>query len=76
MTNKSIEAIKFRWYYSKFLEVEGFGDRFETMQSKEFTQVAFQNCGRQPEFCTSKKATNGALAMSAGKYDTLLFAEH
>ena len=46
------------------------------MQSKEFTQLAFQNCGRQPQFRTSKKPTDGALSMSVGKYDALLFAEH
>ena len=38
--------------------------------------VAFQNCERQPQYCTSKKATDGSLAMSAGIYDVLLFAEH
>ena len=58
------------------LDVEGFGDRFELIQSIYFTQVAFQNCGRQPQFQTSKKATDDALAMSAGKYDALLFAEY
>ena len=46
------------------------------MRSKEFTQVAFQNCERQSQFCISKKATDGSFAMSAGKYNVLLFAEH
>ena len=46
------------------------------MRSKEFARVAFQNCGRQPQFRTSKKATDGSLAMSAWKYDILLYAEH
>ena len=56
--------------------MEGFGDRFELMQSKDFTRVAFQNYGRQPQFRTGKKATDGAHAMSAGKYDTLFYAKH
>ena len=60
----------------KSLDMEGVGDFFEPTQSKDFTQVAFQNCGRQPQFRTSKKATDGALAISAGKYDALIFAEH
>ena len=38
--------------------------------------MAFQNYDRQPQFRMSKKATDGALAMSAGKYDVLLFAEY
>ena len=46
------------------------------MRSKEFTRVAFKNFGRQPQFCTSKKATDGFLAMSAGKYDVSLYGEH
>ena len=54
----------------------GFGYRLESMQSEDFTCVPFQNCGNQPQFRTSKKATDGALAMSAEKYDTLLFVEH
>ena len=56
--------------------MEGFGDCFKPIQSKDFTSVAFQNCGCQPQFRTTKKATNGALAVSAGKYDTLIFVEH
>ena len=56
--------------------MEGFVDCFEPRQSKDFTRVAFQNCGPQPQYRTSKKATDGSLAMSAGKYDILLFAEH
>ena len=58
------------------LDVEGFGDMFHPIRSPDFTWVAFQNCGRQPQFRTSKKATDGSLAMSAGKYDILLYAEH
>ena len=46
------------------------------MRSKEFTQVAFQNCERQSQFCISKKATDGSFAMSAGKYNVLLYVEH
>ena len=46
------------------------------MRLKQFIRVVFQNCGRQPQSCTSKKATNGSLAMSAGKYDVLLYGEH
>ena len=49
---------------------------FHPIRSTNFTRVAFQNCGRQPQFRTSKKATNGSLAISAGKYDILLYAEH
>ena len=56
--------------------MEGFGDCFEPRQSKYFISVAFQKCGPQPQYRTSKKATDGSLAMSAGKYDVLLFAEH
>ena len=56
--------------------MEGFGDCFHPLRSKEFTRVAFQNCGRQPQFRTSKKAADGSLAMSAGKYNVLLYAEH
>ena len=56
--------------------MEGFGDRFEPMQSKDSTRVAFQNCGRWPQLLTSKMVTDGALIKSAGKYNTLLFAEH
>ena len=56
--------------------MEGFGDRFEQKQSRDFTRVGFQNCGPQPQYRTSKKATDGSLAMSAGKYDVLLYAEH
>ena len=58
------------------LDVEGFGDCFHPTQSTEFTRIAFQNSGPQPQFRTSKKATDGALAMEAGKFDALLFAEH
>ena len=46
------------------------------MRSKDFTRVAFQNCRQQPQYRTSKKATDGSLAMSAGMYDVLLYAEH
>ena len=46
------------------------------MRLKEFTHVTFQNCGRQPQFCMSKNATDGSLAMSAGKYDVLLYGQH
>ena len=53
--------------------MEGFGDRFEPRQSRDFTRVGFQNCGPQPQYRTSKKATDGSLAMSAGKYAVLLF---
>ena len=60
----------------KSLDMEGFGDHFESMQSKDFTRVAFQNCGRQPQFWISKKVTDSDLVMSTRKYDTLLFAEH
>ena len=56
--------------------MKGFGDRFEPRQSRDFTRVGFQNCGPQPQYRTSKKAMNGSLAMSAGKDDVLLFAEH
>ena len=56
--------------------MEGFGDRFEPRQSRDFTRLGFQNCGPQPHYRTSKKVTDGSLAMSAGKYDVLLFAEH
>ena len=58
------------------LDVEGFGDCFHPTQSTESTRVAFQNSGPQPQYRTSKKATDGALAMEAGKFDVLLFAEH
>ena len=60
----------------KLLDVEGFGNSFQPNRSKEFTQVALQNSGPQPQFCTSKKATVSSLAMSTRKYDVLLFAEH
>ena len=46
------------------------------MRSNEFTRVAFQTVVRQSQFCTSKKATDGSLAMSAGKYNVLLYGEH
>ena len=58
------------------LDVEDFGDCFHPSRSKEFTRVAFQNCERQPQFCTSKKAADGSLAISAGKYNVLLYAKH
>ena len=56
--------------------MEGFGDCFQPMRLKEFTRVAFQNCGRQPQFFMSKKATDSSLTMSTGKYDALLYAEY
>ena len=56
--------------------MEGFGDCFHPTQSTEVTRIAFQNSGPQPQFRTSKKTIDGALAMSAEKYDALLFAEH
>ena len=46
------------------------------MRSKEFTRVAFQNCGRQPQSCASKKVTDNSLAISAEKYDGLLYGKH
>ena len=46
------------------------------MRSKEFTCIAFQNCGRHPQLRTTKKVMDGSLAMSAGKYDILLYGEH
>ena len=52
------------------------GDRFEPRQSRDFTRVGFQNYGPQPQYRTSKKATDGSLAMSTGKYGILFFAEH
>ena len=55
------------------LDVEGFGDHFHPTQSTAVTRIAFQNCGPQPQYRTSKKATDGALAMEAGKFDVLLF---
>ena len=58
------------------LDVEGFGDFSHPTQSTEVTRIAFQNSGPQPQYRTSKKATDGALAMEAGKFDVLLFAEH
>ena len=58
------------------LDVEGLGDCFRPARSTEFTRIAFRNSGPQPQFRTSKKATDGALAMEAGKFDALLFAEH
>ena len=58
------------------LDVEGFGDCFHPTQSTEVTRIAFQNSRPQPQYCTSKKATDGALAMEAGKFDVLLFTEH
>ena len=60
----------------KLLDVKGFGDRFQPTQSQEFTCVAFQNCGQQPQFHTIKKVADGSLEMSAEKCNTLLFAEH
>ena len=56
--------------------MEDFGDSFEPRQSRDFTRIGFQNSGPQPQYRTSKKATDGSLAMSAGKYDVFLFAEH
>ena len=53
-----------------------FGDAFHPRRSPDFTRVAFQNCGRRPRYRTSKKSTDGSLAMSAGKYNVLLYAEH
>ena len=53
----------------KSLDVERFGECFEPIQSKDFTRVLFQNCGPQLQYRTSKKAMDGSLAMSAGKYD-------
>ena len=35
-----------------------------------------QNYGRQSQFCTSKKVTDGSLAISAKKYNVLLFAKY
>ena len=58
------------------LDVESFGDCFHPTQFTEVARIAFQNSGPQPQYCTSKKATDGALAMEAGKFDVLLFAEH
>ena len=56
--------------------MEGFRDSFEPRHSRDFTRIGFQNCGPQPQYRTSKKATDGSLAIPAGKYDVLLFAEH
>ena len=43
---------------------------------RNFTRVYFQNCGPQPQYRKSKKATESSLALSAGKYDVLVFVEH
>ena len=49
---------------------------FGQLDQKGFTQITFQNSGPQPQFFTSKKVINRALAMSVGKYNVLIFAKH
>ena len=58
------------------MDVEGFGDILSQRQSKDDTRVGFQNCGEHPRLKSHHKALDGARAMTAGKYDVLLFAEH
>ena len=58
------------------VDVEAFGDVLDPRQSRDFTRVGFQNCGKQPRFKSDHKSLDVARAMAAGKYDVLLFAEH
>ena len=74
--NKVLQQSNLDGFIVESLDVEGFGDCFHPTQSTEVTRINFQNSRPQPQYRTSKKATDGALAMEAGKFDVLLFAEH
>ena len=74
--NKIVKQSNLEGRIVESLDVEGFGDCFQPTQSKGFTRIAFQNSGPQPQFRTSKKSTDGALAMSAGKSDAFLLVRN
>ena len=61
--NKVLQQSNLDGLIVETLDVEGFGDCFHPTQSTEVTRIAFQNLGSQPQFCTSKKAADGDLAM-------------
>ena len=61
--NKVLKQSNLDGIIVKSLDVEEFGDYFWPTQSKEFTRIAFKNSGPQPQFRTSKKAIDVALAM-------------
>ena len=58
------------------LDVEGFGDLFQEQHSLDVTHVGFHNCGPQQQSRHDKKSQDGAMAMTGGKYNVLLDAEH
>ena len=59
------------------LDVEGFGDLFQVQHPPDVTRVVgFQNCGPQRKSRHAKKLQDGAMAVSSGKYDVMLVAEH
>ena len=58
------------------LDVEGFGDLFQIRHQLIVNRVGFQNCGPQPKSRHAKKSQDGPMAMSGGKQDALLVAEH
>ena len=58
------------------LDVEGFGDLFQAQHPQDYTRIGFQNCGPQRKSRHAKKSQDGAMAVSSGKYDVMLVAEH
>ena len=57
-------------------DVKGFGDLFQVQHPPDVTRVGFQNCGPQHKSRHAKKSQDGAMAVSSGNYDVMLFAEH
>ena len=58
------------------LDIEGFRDLFQVQHSLDVARIGFQNCGPQHKSQHTKKSQDGAMAVSSGKYDVMLVAEH
>ena len=58
------------------MDVDGFGDLFQVQHPSDVTRVGFQNCGPQRRSRYAKKSQDGAMAVSSGKYNVMLVAEH